>query len=62
MAQPNGLQKHLPGVKHAGNSNGEIKQNNQASGLGNEEAWDEAQLEKGMAILKEMHIQVSWLH
>ncbi|EHK99554.1 hypothetical protein GLAREA_06904 [Glarea lozoyensis ATCC 20868] len=58
MAQPNGLQKHLPGVKNVGNINGEIKQVNPAPGLGNEEGWDEAQLEKGMALLKEMHIQL----
>jgi hypothetical protein len=35
-----------------------MAQTKPAPEAGNEEVWDEAQLEKAMARLKEMHIQV----
>jgi hypothetical protein len=60
MAQSNGVQKHLPesNFKSSQNTNGQTKQSNSVPGADNAQVWDEAQLEKAMASLKEMHIQV----
>jgi hypothetical protein len=62
MAQPNGVQKHLLGsnLKGSQNTNGQTKQSNPVPSADIGKVWDEAQLEKAMASLKEMHIQVCW--
>ncbi|KAG9239385.1 hypothetical protein BJ875DRAFT_448594 [Amylocarpus encephaloides] len=61
MAQPNGSQRPMPGPPNTGNSNGQIalSKAGPSPAAGTEEVvWNEEHLEKAMARLKEMHIQL----